>query len=166
MRFEILTFQILRYCTSRRFTGIPASLRFTALTLGRSSMSRCEGTARGSRSAWPLHSRRLVLLLPQEPLVCRSILVNDWLIILCFTPYRWYFGHITATTFNKRWSFVKFWSFPDGPHESTLHRNPVKRSFACQGGCYPWHGAPFNVPSAAHFVRVIARVTRIWLLPA
>ena len=20
-------------------------------------------------------------------------------------------------------------------------------SFACQGGCYPWHGAPFNVPS-------------------
>ena len=22
----------------------------------------------------------------------------------------------------------------------------VKRSFACQGGCYPWHGAPFNVP--------------------
>ena len=51
---------------------------------------------------------------------------------------------------NKRWSFVKFWSFLGGPHERTLHRNPVKRSFACQGGCYPWHGAPFNVPSDGH----------------
>ena len=27
-----------------------------------------------------------------------------------------------------------------GPNESTLHRIPVKRSFACQGGCCPWHG--------------------------
>ena len=39
------------------------------------------------------------------------------------------------------WSVLKFWSFPGGPHEPTLHRNPVKRSFACQGGSYPWHGA-------------------------
>ena len=73
--------------------------------------------------------------------------INDWLTIYCFTPYRQYFGHITAATINKRWSFVKFWSFPGGPHEPTLRRNPVKRYFACQGGCYPWHGAPCNVPS-------------------
>ena len=26
-----------------------------------------------------------------------------------------------------------------GPHKPTLHRNLVKWSFACQGGCYPWH---------------------------
>ena len=47
---------------------------------------------------------------------------------------------------NKQWSYVKFWKFPGGPHEPTLQRNPVKQSFACQGGCYPWHWAPFNVP--------------------
>ena len=27
---------------------------------------------------------------------------------------------------------------------------PVKWSFACQGGGYPWHGAPFNVSSDGH----------------
>ena len=75
----------------------------------------------------------------------------DWLIIInCFTPYRQYFGHITAATINKRWSFVKFGCYPGGPHEPTLQRNPVKRFFACQGGCYPWHGAPFNVQSDGH----------------
>ena len=24
------------------------------------------------------------------------------------------------------------------------------KSFVCQGGCYPWHGAPFNAPSDGH----------------
>ena len=27
--------------------------------------------------------------------------------------------------------------FPGGPQEPDLLRNPVKRSFACQGGSYP-----------------------------
>ena len=30
---------------------------------------------------------------------------------------------------------------------SGRHQNPVKQSFAYHGGCYPWHGAPFNFPS-------------------
>ena len=59
----------------------------------------------------------------------------DWLNVLCFTPYRQHFSHITAATFHKWGSFVKFWSFPGGPHEPSLHLNPMKRSFACQGGC-------------------------------
>ena len=41
----------------------------------------------------------------------------DWLIMKCFTPYRRYFGHITAATINNRWPFVKYWSFPGGRHE-------------------------------------------------
>ena len=45
---------------------------------------------------------------------------------------------------------MKFWSFPGGPHEPSLHRNPVKRSFACQWSCYLWHGAPFNVGFDGH----------------
>ena len=43
----------------------------------------------------------------------------------------------------------EFLKFPWGPHESTLHRNIVKRSLACQGGC-PGHGAQLNVPSDGH----------------
>ena len=42
------------------------------------------------------------------------------------------------------------WSFPGGPHKPTLRRNPEKRSFVCKGGCFPWHGAPFYVPSDGH----------------
>ena len=30
----------------------------------------------------------------------------------------------------EMWSGLKFWSFTGGPHETTLHRNPV---IACQG---------------------------------
>ena len=41
----------------------------------------------------------------------------------------------------------QFWNFEDSLAALNLHRNPVKQSFACQGGCYPWHRAPFNVPS-------------------
>ena len=41
----------------------------------------------------------------------------------------------------------QFWKFPCRP---TLCRNQVKLSFACQGGCYTWQGAPFNVPSNGH----------------
>ena len=37
-----------------------------------------------------------------------------------------------------------FWSFSGGPKKPTLLQNPVK--FACQGGWYPWHRAPFDVP--------------------
>ena len=48
--------------------------------------------------------------------------------------------------------FGKFLSIPrpDGPHEPTLLLNPVKRSFTNQWGCYPRHGAPFNVPTDGH----------------
>ena len=42
---------------------------------------------------------------------------------------------------------MKCSSFPGGPHEPTLLRNPEKRSFACQVGYNPWHRAPDNVPS-------------------
>ena len=42
---------------------------------------------------------------------------------------------------------LKFWSFPGGPHERTLLRNPVKRYPACQGVCYPPHREQFNVLS-------------------
>ena len=72
----------------------------------------------------------------------------DWLIDWLDTPYRQYFSHVTAATIISMWSVLNFWSFPGGPHEPSLHRNIVKRSLACQGGCYPWHGAPFNIPSA------------------
>ena len=41
----------------------------------------------------------------------------------------------------------QFWKFPCRP---TLCRNRVQLSFACQGGCYTWQGAPFNVPSDGH----------------
>ena len=30
-------------------------------------------------------------------------------------------------------SVLKFWSFPSGPHEPTVHRNPVKRYYIEQG---------------------------------
>ena len=73
-----------------------------------------------------------------------------------FRPYN-------GATVNKRWSFVKFWSFPGGPHEPTLHRNQVKRSFACQGGCYPWHGAPFNIPSDGHSLENIYILGYLWI---
>ena len=43
-----------------------------------------------------------------------------------------------------------FRSFPGGPRELTLHRNPVKRSIAWQWDSHPWHGAPFDVPSDGH----------------
>ena len=46
--------------------------------------------------------------------------------------------------------FVKFGSFPGGPHWPTLYRIPVKLTFACQEGCCPWHGTPFKVPSNGH----------------
>ena len=65
-------------------------------------------------------------------------------------PYRQYFSHVMAAISSSVISDLKFWSFPGGPREPTLYRNPVKRSFACQGGCYPWHGAPFYVPSDGH----------------
>ena len=40
-------------------------------------------------------------------------------------------------------------SFPGGPHEPT---------FACQSGCYPWHGAPFNVPADGHnYIRMFSK---------
>ena len=46
----------------------------------------------------------------------------------------------------------QFWNFePHEPHEPTFLRNLVKRSFVCQCGCYPWHGAPFNVPSDGYY---------------
>ena len=62
----------------------------------------------------------------------------DWLHSF-FMPYWQYFGHIVAATiYNKRWSFVKFWGVPGYPNEPSLHGNPVKQSFACQGGCYPY----------------------------
>ena len=53
----------------------------------------------------------------------------DWLIRLCFTPYRQYFSHMTASTIRYKWSVLKFWGFPDCSHELTFHRNPVKRSW-------------------------------------
>ena len=31
-----------------------------------------------------------------------------------------------------------------------INSPPVKRSFAYHGGCYPWHGAPFNITSDGH----------------
>ena len=49
------------------------------------------------------------------------------------------------------WSVLKFWSFPGGLHKPTLQWNTEKWSLACQGGCYPWDRAPFNVPSDGHF---------------
>ena len=42
---------------------------------------------------------------------------------------------------------MKFWTFPSGPNEPTLHRNQVKQS----GGCYHWHRAPFHFPSDGHY---------------
>ena len=44
---------------------------------------------------------------------------------------------------------MKFWSFSGGPHEPSLHRNPVKRFFACQG-LLSLTRAPFNVLSDGH----------------
>ena len=46
----------------------------------------------------------------------------DWWIEFCAVSV------ITATTIGEMWSVLKFWSFPGGPNESTLHRNPAKRS--------------------------------------
>ena len=59
--------------------------------------------------------------------------------------------------------FFICWSFPGSPHELTFHRNPVKRSFACERGCYPWHGAPFNVPSDGHTYLINIQYNYYWL---
>ena len=73
------------------------------------------------------------------------------------------FAALSASLFPCR----PIWS--SGPHEPTLYWNPVKRSFAFQGGCYPWHGAPFNVPSDRHwfwrscqFIFYISKLSPFW----
>ena len=54
----------------------------------------------------------------------------DW---LGFDVVSQYFSHSLV---------VNFWNYTGGPHEPTLHRNPVKRFFACQMGwvsfCAKW----------------------------
>ena len=45
---------------------------------------------------------------------------------------------------------MKFWSFAGSPQEFAFYQTPVRRSFTCKEGCYPWHGAPFNDPSDGH----------------
>ena len=46
-----------------------------------------------------------------------------------------YFSLLTVATFSISDQFGSFGSFPCGPHEPILLRNPVNRSFACQGHC-------------------------------
>ena len=45
----------------------------------------------------------------------------DWLIDWLDTPYRQYFGHVTAATISSMWSVLNFWSFPGGSHDPSLH---------------------------------------------
>ena len=56
-------------------------------------------------------------------------------------------GHMSK---SKYFIPKEFWSISGGPQELTLHRNKMKKSFECQGDCYPWHVAQFNFPSDGH----------------
>ena len=56
---------------------------------------------------------------------------------------------------KSEWSVLKFWWIQGGPNEPFLHRNPVKRSFACQGRCYPWHGAQFIIRRTLSNLRIV-----------
>ena len=69
----------------------------------------------------------------------------DWLIVLGFTPYRQYSSHVTAVTIG--YEILKFPWRSSRAYSSTKSRETV---FCVPRGCYPWHGAPFNVPSDWH----------------
>ena len=78
----------------------------------------------------------------------------DWLIdlfvVVCFTPHRQYFSHITVLKIkrnNRLWNY-KIFGWPSRPHSPSKSREAI--FLACQWGCYLQHGAPFNVPSNGH----------------
>ena len=56
--------------------------------------------------------------------------IYDWLIGLCFTPYRQYFNHITATTKGDQFLIL---NFPWRPSRASLLRNPVTRFLSAKG---------------------------------
>ena len=71
-------------------------------------------------------------------------------ILPIFLPYRFKrlidctgFYDVSAIfqPYNGGDNWLIFLRFPTDLHEPTLHRNQVKRSFAWQGGCYPWPGS-------------------------
>jgi hypothetical protein len=80
----------------------------------------------------------------KKKIVWKQIRMNDWfwfyVVLAIFQPYDG--GRVKF----RVWVWKLCVSLTT-PIEPTLFRTSGKRSFACQGGCDPWHGAPFNVPS-------------------
>ena len=101
-----------------------------------------------SKITWFIFSHRAICVRDFCRILPLTIASNVWLIDWIV----FYAASAIFQPYNGGDSWLKVISFeilkcPWRPHESTLLRNPVKWSFACQGGCYPWHGAPFDVLS-------------------
>ena len=58
------------------------------------------------------------------------------------SPYRQYFRHLTVAAVIKIW--------PVWRPSRTYSFSKFKTGFCMPGGCYPWNGSPFNVPSDGH----------------
>ena len=68
---------------------------------------------------------------------------------------------IYAVSAIRRRLLVKceqFWNFQVSLSALTSHQTAVKRLFACQGGCYPWHGTPFHVPPDVYTYKIRERL--------
>ena len=62
------------------------------------------------------------------------------------TPYRQYFSHAYLLNVIN----FKISKFPWLPSWAYSSSKSSESSLACRGGCYPWHGSPFNLPSDVH----------------
>ena len=60
---------------------------------------------------------------------------------------------LTHTTITFWWNVISLevLKFPWRQSRVYSSSKSSEAVFACQEGCYPWHGAPFNVPSDGHF---------------
>ena len=68
-------------------------------------------------------------------------------VLAIFRPYNGG-DYIVLINDNQLWNFEV--SFAVLTSLLFMSSKSSERSFACHGGCYPWHGAPFNVPSDGH----------------
>ena len=75
---------------------------------------------------------------PHEPIATPQVTLKLYKVY----PYTLYNGIGVDLIYSQ--------NYMGAPMAYTPHRILVDWSFECQGGCYSWHGAPFDVPSNGH----------------
>ena len=75
---------------------------------------------------------------PHEPIATPQVILKLYKVY----PYTLYNGIGVDLIYSQ--------NYMGAPMAYTPHRILVDWSFECQGGCYSWHGAPFDVPSDGH----------------